>query len=178
MSRKILPKASVSLTEEEQLLRRQDRGRLLFTTYRERRCALYLQDNRLRAASFFPEFPSRIGAIYIGKIKNMVKNINACFVEIAGGEICFLSLSEKNNIRDTVYLLNRDYDGRLMEGDELLVQVTKDSQKLKKASVTAQISLHNDYFVLSLGSRKASFSAKLSDEKKTPVHMSCVPLPT
>lgn len=161
MSRKTLPKTSVSVTEEELQLRRQDRGRLLFTTYKERRCALYIQDNRLMAASFFPERPSRIGAVYIGKIKNMVKNINACFVEITGGEICFLSLKDA-----VVYLLNRNCDGRLIEGDELLVQVTKDSHKTKKASVTTQVSLHNDYFVLSLGSRKIGFSSKLSSDKK------------
>lgn len=161
MSRKTPPKTSVSVTEEELQLRRQDRGRLLFTTYKERRCALYIQDNRLMAASFFPERPSRIGAVYIGKIKNMAKNINACFVEITGGEICFLSLKDT-----VVYLLNRNYDGRLIEGDELLVQVTKDSHKTKKASVTTQVSLHNDYFVLSLGSRKIGFSSKLSSDKK------------
>ncbi len=162
MSRQIQQKTSVSITEEERQLRKPDMGRLLFTVYRGRRCALYIQNNRLTAASFFPEKPSRIGAVYIGKVKNMAKNIDACFVEIAGGEICFLSL------KDTFvpYLLNRDYNGRLVEGDEILVQVVKDSHNTKKASVTTQISLANDSFSLSLDNRKAGFSSKLSKERK------------
>ncbi len=162
MSRKIPPKLSVSITEEEQQLRRTDKGRLLFTVYKKCRCALYIQDNRLMAASFFPDRPSRIGAVYIGKIKSMVKNINACFVEIADGEICFLSLKSML----VPYLLNRTYNGRLIAGDEILVQVIKDSQGLKKACVTTQVSLYNDYFVLSVGSERASFSTKLNSERK------------
>lgn len=162
MSRGILPKASVSCTEEELLLRKTERGKLLFTVYKKRRCALYIQNNRLLAASFFSESPSRIGAVYIGKIKNMVKNIDACFVEIADGEICFLSLKDKM----TPYLLNRVYDGRLVQGDEVLVQVTKDSHRTKKACVTTQISIFDDYFSLSIGSGKVYFSSKLSMEKK------------
>lgn len=162
MSRQIQQKTSVSITEEERQLRKPDMGRLLFTVYRGRRCALYIQNNRLTAASFFPEAPSRIGAVYIGKVKNMAKNIDACFVEIAGGEICFLSLKDVF----IPYLLNRDYNGRLVEGDEILVQVVKDSHNTKKASVSTQISLANACFSLSLDNRKAGFSSKLSKEKK------------
>lgn len=166
MSRKIPPKASVSLTEEEMCLRRTDRGKLLFTSYQNRRCSLLIEDNRLMSASFFPETPSRIGAVYIGKLKSMAKNIDACFIEIGDGEICFLSLKDA----PAPYLLNRRYDGRLVEGDEILVQVVKDAQKQKKASVTTQISLSNDYFVMMFISAAnpdtLKFSLKLLKEKK------------
>lgn len=162
MSRGIPPKTSVSVTQEERLLRRTDRGKLLFTVYKKRRCALYIQNNRLLAASFFSDRPSRIDAVYVGKIKNIAKNIDAGFVEIADGEICFLSLRGML----VPYLLNRAYDGHLREGDELLVQVTKDSHSTKKACVTTQVSLYNDYFVLSVGSERACFSGKLDSERK------------
>lgn len=164
MSRKIQPKASVSVTDETKQLQKTDEtGKLLFTLYKGRRCALYIQNDRLKIASFFPEKASRTGAVYIGKIKNMVKNIEACFVEIADGEVCFLSL-EKAAVP---YVLNRTYDGRLVAGDELLVQVTRDSHKAKKASVTSQLSMANDYFALSTGNTKAAFSLKLSKERKS-----------
>lgn len=163
MSRKIQPRTSVSVPEEEKRVQNTNEiGKLLFTTYRNRNCALYIQKNRLRIASFFSEKPSRVGAVYIGKIKNLVKNIDACFVEISNGEICFLSLQ---NIT-IPYLLNRPYNGRLVEGDELLVQVIRDSHHEKKASVTSRISLANDYFSLTTGEEKVSFSSKLSKEKK------------
>lgn len=162
MSRRIEPKASVRITEEETELRKTEDGKLLFTTYQKRQCALLIQNDRLIEAFFLPEQAGKIGAIYIGKVKNMVKNIEACFVEIAAGEICFLSLKNAS----TPYLLNRIYDGRLLEGDELLVQVIRDAQKTKKASVTAHISLASEYFSLSMGSPKVAYSLKLSPEKK------------
>lgn len=165
MSRRISPKTSVKLTEEETALRNMDGGKLLFTAYQGRQCALLIQNGRLTEASFFPAQACKVGAVYIGKVKNTVKNIEACFVEIGGGELCFLSLKNAS----APYLLNRSYDGRILEGDELLVQVIRDAQKSKKASVTADITLVNEYFVLSMDSAKAAYSSKLSPEKKSAV---------
>ena len=34
------------------------------------------------------------GNVYVGKVKNIVKNINAAFVEIADGTMCYLSLDK------------------------------------------------------------------------------------
>lgn len=163
MSRKIAQKPSVTITEEEAELRQTtSQGKLLFTSYRGQRCALSIQDNRLVEASFFPKIPSKIGSIYIGKVKSVAKNINACFIEIEKGELCFLSLKE-NTVPQP---LNRTADGRILEGDDILVQVTRDAQKSKRASVTAQISLSNDYFVLSMGPKKVCYSTKLSKKQK------------
>lgn len=162
MSRKIEPKSSVGLTEEEIQLRQTDGCKLLFTSYHGQNCALLIQNDRLAEAMFFPKEPSKIGAIYIGKVKNVVKNIDACFVEIANGELCFLPMKSAA----TFLLLNRQHDGRILEGDELLVQVVRDAQKSKQASVTTQISLSNDYFVISMGSKRVSYSTKLSGRQK------------
>lgn len=131
-----MPKSSVTITEQELKLRPTlSQGKLLFTSYRGQRCALSIWEDRLVEASFFPKVPSKIGSIYIGKVKSVAKNINAYFVEVEKGELCFLSLKETN----TVVPLNRTPDGRLLEGDEILVQVTRDAQKSKRASVTSQI---------------------------------------
>lgn len=175
MSRNISAKASVTITAEETAGRKTEQGKLIFTKYKGHDCALLIHNDRLKAASFFHsgkrtdaqlgnggKVPAAIGAIYIGKIKNVVKNINACFVEIANGEICFLPM--KNAV--TPYLVNRTYDGRLLEGDELLVQIERESQKTKQASVTAHISLANDYFVISIGSSKVRYSSNINDETK------------
>lgn len=163
MSRSIPAKHSVTLTESERGLRDTEDGKLIFTEYRGRKCALLLRGGRVLAASFFSEHdPNSIGAVYIGKVKNISKNIDACFVEIEQGEICFLPL--KNAALP--FLTNRIYDGRLVEGDEILVQVEREAQKNKQASVTAQISLANDYFAVTLGSDKVGFSTKLSRQKR------------
>lgn len=160
MSRRIAEKSAVTISEEESVSRRTDSGKLIFTRYRGKSCAFLLQKDRLTVAAF-PE-DSRVGAIYLARVVNVVKNINACFVEIQPDEICFLPLKDAR----FPLLMNRVFDGRILEGDELLVQIVKDAQKTKQPSVTAHISLSNDYFALTFGSPKTGFSAKLSGEQK------------
>lgn len=160
MSRGIGSGSGVSLPENDRALRNTDGGKLIFTDYRNKSGVFLLRENRLLAAAF-PE-NSKIGSVYLARVKDVTKNIDACFVEIGNGEICFLPFREAEH----PFLLNRKYDGRLLAGDELPVQVTRDAQKSKQPSVTAHISLSNDYFALSLGSRKTGFSAKLDKEQK------------
>lgn len=160
MSRNIQPKASLVISEEERRLQDTKAGKLLFTKYKGKDCVLLLKNSKLTAASF-PE-GSNIGAIYLAKVRNVVKSISACFVEIANGEICFLPLKEAVH----PLLLNRKFDGRLLEGDELPVQITRDAQKTKQASVTAHISLSNDFFALVFGTSHVGFSANLSKLQK------------
>jgi len=162
MSRQIPAKDSLFISQKEAADQDTIQGKMLFTSYRGRDCALLIQKDRLTAACVLSEMNSKIGAIYIGRIKNMAKNIDACFVEIADGEICFLPLKKAVS----PCLLNRAYDGRLMEGDTLLVQIERDAQKTKQASVTAHISISNDYFVVAMGSPQIGYSARLGKEQK------------
>ena len=161
MSRFIQPKSTPAISEEERMLRDTNAGKLLFTQYREKNCVLLLRNDKLIAASF-PE-GSKIGAVYLAKVKNVVKNINAYFVEIQNGEICFLPFKEATH----PFVLNRKYDGRLLEGDELPVQLVRDAQKTKQASVTAHISLSNDFFALVFGTDHVGYSSNLNKSQKT-----------
>lgn len=161
MSRSI--KTNVShIDEQECALRDTGSGKLLFTRYHRRMCAFYLRGNRLLAAQALSDTDNKIGAVYIGKVKKIVKNIEACFLEIANGEICFLALKDSKN----PILLNRTYDGRILEGDEILVQISKEAQKTKQTSVTADISLTNEYAAVAIGSRRVGYSGKLSKTQK------------
>lgn len=161
MSRRITTGVSHKDENRESLLDTKA-GKVLFTGYQGQMCGLYLCDNRLLAAQVMSNSANRIGAIYIGKIKNIVKNIDACFLEIADGEICFLAGKDASN----PILFNRKYDGRLLEGDEILVQLSREAQKTKQASVTANISLSNEFAVISIGSKRVGYSGKLEKNKK------------
>ena len=163
MSRSIPAKPSVTVTDNERGLWDTEDGKLIFTEYRGRKCALLLRGGRLLAVTFLADASdSAIGAVYIGKIKRIAKNIDACFVEIGEGQICFLPFKKA----ESPFLTNRPYDGRLLEGDELLVQIERDAQKNKQPSVTAHISLSNDYFAVMLGSTRLGFSSKLGRETR------------
>ena len=162
MSRNIKAVDKVKLSENQRDIHKV--GKLLFTRYQQQECALLISDNRLRAAQFFPLKKSEIGAVYIAKVKNLVKNLKAYFVEIGGEEkqTCFLSQKDAAH----PYLLNRPWDGRILEGDEFPVQVTRDAKGNKQASVTTLISLSNAWFALSVGNPHTGYSAKLGTEQK------------
>ncbi|MGN0424579.1 MAG: ribonuclease E/G [Acetatifactor sp.] len=166
MSRKIVADNQVTLTEEEKSLSRDVSGKLVITTIRDREMALLLQKNRLTYAAVLEE--NRVGSIYLGRVKNIVKEISACFVEIEGGEICFLPLKDVT----TPFLINRSFDGHLKEGDLLPVQLTREPQKTKQASVTARISIATPYFSLALGSKRIGYSSKLTAEEKSALKIS------
>ena len=125
--------------------------------------ALIKQDRLTAVQTFTPGRQSRIGAVYLGKVKKLVKNLNACFVEIADREQCFLPLG---TIADPPFLTNRTYDGRILEGDELLVQIEHDAIKTKQAVVTTRISLRGDYFVFSTGEMRVGISKKLDEKQR------------
>lgn len=86
---------------------------------------------------------SLIGNIYVGKVKNIVKNIDAAFVEIKKGVLCFLPLTEAE---DAIYT-NAKVQKKLVVGDELLVQVLKDGVKSKAPVVSTNLNFTGRYFV-------------------------------
>lgn len=135
--------------------------KLLFTTCLEKKVAAELTDGRLTGL-YLPEDRSKVGAIYIGKVKNVVKNINACFVEIADGEIAFLPLKEAQD----ALLLNRPSDGRILQEDEVLVQVQRDAIKTKQAGLTARVNISSEHFAFALGNPHLGISSKLDKENR------------
>lgn len=107
---------------------------------------------------------SILGNIYIGKIKNIVKNINAAFVDIGNGQMGYLSLAE-THIRKTSGNPSGNPDsGKLRPGDEILVQVERDAVKTKAPVLTGNLNLPGRYFVLTSGKCQLGFSAKIQDE--------------
>ena len=103
---------------------------------------------------------SLIGNIYVGKVKNIVKNIDAAFVEIKKGILCFLPLSEAE---DAIFATPKTND-KLVVGDELLVQVLKDGVKTKAPVVSTNLNFTGRYFVFTTKRKdELGISNKLSD---------------
>lgn len=126
-------------------------------------CSFLLVDDKLTEVHIEQETPSLLGNIYVGKVKNVLKNIEAAFVEIAGGRTCFLPFSEA----ESPVLTNRVYDGRLLAGDEILVQVKKDAVKTKDPVLTARLSVTGRYAALAIdGGQGIRYSHKLTPEER------------
>jgi ribonuclease G len=100
---------------------------------------------------------SGLGNIYLGKVKNIVKNINAAFIEIEQGKMCYFSLSEnKNPIFSNVK--NNDI---VTVGDEIIVQISKEDIKTKAPVATSNINFTGKYVILTRGNVKLALSNKI-----------------
>ncbi len=139
-----------------------EKGKLLVTPYQDKILSLLIKDNRLLSANAFPKEGSLLNSIYIGKVTNVVTNIDAAFVEIFPGQICFLPLAESKNAR----LTNRSFDGRLIAGDEIVVQVVREAVKTKQPVLSANLSFTGTYCVVTTGEKRLGFSAKLNETEK------------
>ena len=71
-----------------------------------------------------PDMPSRIDEIRLGRVQRVDKGIDAAFVELGLERPALLPL--------------REHDGRPVEGDEVMVQVTRDGRDGKGARVTGR----------------------------------------
>ncbi len=102
------------------------------------------------------------GNVYVGKVKNIVKNINAAFVEIADGTMCYLSLDK---YLTPIFVKHGNSEG-IHVGDELLVQVSRESLKSKAPTVTTGITLTGRYLVLTGQDPTAAVSKKIEETSK------------
>lgn len=91
-----------------------------------------------------------IGNIYIGVVKNVVKNINGAFVEFDQDETGFLSMR------------HRQYKA----GDEALVQIKKEATEEKRPMLSDQIELTGKYLVLTSDKLSVGISNKIHQKEK------------
>lgn len=104
----------------------------------------------------------KLGDIYVGRVKNVAKNLNAAFVEIQPGLLCYLPLEEVKNPIVTKKGASQD----LQQGDELVVQISREAMKTKAPSVSTQICLSGKYVILDLAKQGVGISRKLPEKKR------------
>ena len=73
-------------------------NRLLFTKLHERTAAVLVSENRTIQIDCFPDSISgQVGTIYVAKVKKIVHNLNAAFVEYEPGMNGYYSLTENRS---------------------------------------------------------------------------------
>ena len=103
-----------------------------------------------------------LGNIYVGKVKNIVANIGAAFIEISNGVECYFSMTDN----PTPIFTHKIGKKPLCIGDELIVQVSKEAVKTKVPTVSSKLELTGKYAVLTSGDTRIGSSAKLPKEEK------------
>ena len=142
-------------------------GKILILKLYDKLLCLLLNGNRILSAHAQNEKSIAIGDIYIGKVQNISRNINAAFVDLGNKYLTFLPLSDAK----AATVLNRTPDGTIKPGDELLIQLTKEPLKTKLAGVTTRISLSGRYVVVrthtaDAGNDSVQVSSKLNKKQQ------------
>lgn len=87
---------------------------------------------------------SLVGNIYVGRIENVIKGMQAAFVDIGQSKNAYLYYGKERAVTDK----NPKESRKLKQGDTVLVQVTKDASGTKGAVVTEKISFPGKFLVL------------------------------
>ena len=98
-----------------------------------------------------------LGNVYVGRVKNIVPNIGAAFVEIESGVNCYYDMKDAEHAVFT----RKSGKKPLCIGDELVVQISKEAVKTKAPTVTGNISFTGRYAVLTHGNTRIGVSSKV-----------------
>lgn len=124
--------------------------------------AIY-ENNHMKEVRLMPKNKKTfLGNIYIGRVKNIVENIQAAFIEIENGQICFASLKDLKTPLFTKKVGKKE----LCVGDELVVEVIKENVKTKPPVVSAKLNFAGKYLVLTTQNCHLGLSKKLIGEDK------------
>ena len=132
-----------------------------------------------------------VGDIYLGKIRRVVPNLNAAFVDVGyekdaflhyldlGPQFSSVNLFTKNVLQDKQQQADLkgfpvqpdiDKNGKVKDvlsgSQQILVQVAKEPISSKGPRLTSEITLPGRYLVLVPFSNKISLSTRISDEKE------------
>ena len=122
------------------------------------------EDDVLRGLSCIPaDQMSILGNIYIGRVSNVVKNLNAAFIQITadGGQGYYPMEKQKNPI-----FTKKIGKKPLCIGDELLVQVEKEAMKTKDPVLSTNLNFTGNYLVLTTENTKLGISSKLEHDAR------------
>jgi len=123
-----------------------------------------VEDDRL--VEFYMDFESDnklVGNIYRGRIVNVLPGMEAAFVDIGEGRNAYLYV--KNALPKGVKYNRNEMriNDVIKNGQEIIVQVIKESTENKGPKVTTHITLTGRYIVLTPFSNKISISKKILD---------------
>ncbi|GMQ57033.1 hypothetical protein AN1V17_14270 [Vallitalea sediminicola] len=105
-----------------------------------------------------------IGKIFIGKVVNVIKGMNAAFINIGRSKNAYMSLENSSDI----FYTKSNSSKKLSNGDEIMIQITKEEHGSKGCVVSPNISLTGRYVVLTKGKNFIGLSGKIKgeDERK------------
>jgi ribonuclease G len=134
-------------------------NKLVVTNYKNRYLEAFFEDDRLMDLKLYDK-SSELGSIYVGRVANVIPNLNACFVDYGESLPAYYSLTENKHI-----ILNSKKNAKISIGDELLIQISKEAIKTKNPVATAELSLKGEYVIVTVGGN-IGISSKIKGSKR------------
>lgn len=122
--------------------------------------AIYQEQKLLEIHLESMEEQSILGNIYVGRVKDIVKNLNAAFIEIAPGQPCYYPLEQ---LKHPLYV-KKINSPNLVQGDEVVVQVIRESSGSKPPKVSTNLNFSGRYLVLTSENLTLGISKKLEPD--------------
>lgn len=139
---------------------------LITKLFKQEKCyivtAIYYEQKLLEIHLESMEHQSILGNIYVGRVKDVVKNLNAAFIEIAPGKPCYYSLE---GLKHPLYV-KKINSPNLVQGDEVVVQVIRESSGSKPPKVSTNLNFPGRYLVLTSENTTLGISKKLDSETR------------
>lgn len=101
------------------------------------------EDGRIAECSLDERTPAFLGRIYLARVDHTVKNIGGAFLS-AGDQKLYYSLKEN----PLPVFVSCQREGCITQGDEILVQVTKEALKTKEACAGSALQISGRYCVV------------------------------
>lgn len=137
-------------------------NKLIITKYKDFNAAFLFKDGDIDELILAKESPFNVGDIYVGRVSTVKNDLKACFVEFMEGVNGYLSFED-------IYegsLLNRPYDGRLIQGDLVCVEVVKEPLKTKGATLSMRLTINGALSVITYDDPGVHVSSKLGKDYK------------
>ena len=112
---------------------------------------------------------SMVGNLYKGTVQRVIRGMQRAFVSIEANRNAFLHVTDIAMELDPGQKADRLDDRieeRIRQGEQLLLQVTKEPTDSKAARVTTRITLASRYLVMTPGSTQVRVSLKIEDENE------------
>lgn len=150
-------------TESEDLLQREggatavpSNNMVLLLSRKGQIVAAAFTDGSLMQLHIYPDASHtaqvQLGEVYLGKVTRVAENLGAAFVDVQKGVSCYLSLGEDKGVslleKGKLYRTNRKETSPIKAGDELLVQVTRETLKTKLPALSGIVTNCEDLLAL------------------------------
>lgn len=140
-----------TLQSSSRVWKRKMSAEIVITKIRDHLVSAWLHDHKIVEFQCCNTKQKQIvGNIYVGKVKNVVKNINGAFVEFEKGKLGFLPMRNRS----------------LKAEEEIIVQIKKEGSQEKKPLLSQQIELTGRYLVLTSDKTAIGISNKIKNHEQ------------